>query len=378
MRTRSRSTPGWRLSSASSRAAGPTSVTPRSKCRDAASAPSTTWPGASSPPIASTAIRIMSGIGCLVPGARPRGPAAPATGLSRRPGGPLLLVDRASLAAAVVAAVRAHAMRRLRLVAVRALAEPDRLQRVVRAALGRPRLRVSSFWIRHRCLALLGRPFCNAFSAASRGSSQCVRAVAGALVPVGPADRAQPLAVVAGRAASSAARGRTARASAGRDRSCRSRRTPSSNRLLRSRARLRRCCGRAADSADRTTRRPASVNGSRHRLHGSSSVVCTRPTRRNWSLSLKMSNASVTGAATRKASSAAGQLFGRVDLLEPLLRVPDLREIQRKHEPPNIPCSTARSSHGPVRADGLKTFAPSKYRLSRPLSETVENMAVAA
>ena len=56
------------------------------------------------------------------------------------------------LAAAVVAAVRADAVRRLRLVALRALAEADRLQRVVRAALGRPGLRVSSFWIRHCCL----------------------------------------------------------------------------------------------------------------------------------------------------------------------------------------------------------------------------------
>ena len=34
--------------------------------------------------------------------------------------------------------------------------------------------------------------------------------------------------------------------------------------------------------------------------------------------------------------------------------------------------------HLTFSADGLKTFAPSKYRLSRPLTETVENMAVAA
>ena len=34
-----------------------------------------------------------------------------------------------------------------------------------------------------------------------------------------------------------------------------------------------------------------------------------------------------------------GQLFGTVDLLEPLVGVPDLREIQPKHEPLNIPFS---------------------------------------
>ena len=53
--------PAWRRSSASSTSAGPTSATPRSKCRAAASAPSTTCRGAKSPPIASTAIHIMTG-----------------------------------------------------------------------------------------------------------------------------------------------------------------------------------------------------------------------------------------------------------------------------------------------------------------------------
>ena len=61
----------------------------------------------------------------------------------------LLLRRRLGPAAAVVAAMRAYAVRRLRLVALRAQARGRRVQRVVRAALGRPRLRMSAFWIRH-------------------------------------------------------------------------------------------------------------------------------------------------------------------------------------------------------------------------------------
>ena len=62
----------------------------------------------------------------------------------------LFLINRAGLTSLVVAAVGAHAMRRLLFVTMRALGEADRLERVVRAALGRTRLGVSSFWIRHR------------------------------------------------------------------------------------------------------------------------------------------------------------------------------------------------------------------------------------
>jgi hypothetical protein len=62
----------------------------------------------------------------------------------------LFLVNRSGLPAAVVPAIGAHAVRRLRFVTVRALAQPYGCERVVRAALGRARLRVSSFWIRHR------------------------------------------------------------------------------------------------------------------------------------------------------------------------------------------------------------------------------------
>ena len=58
-RTRSRVISGYRASSSSSFAVGPTSVTPRSKWRAAAKAPSTIWRGAKSPPMASTAIQII-------------------------------------------------------------------------------------------------------------------------------------------------------------------------------------------------------------------------------------------------------------------------------------------------------------------------------
>src|SRR5262249_42487908 len=111
----------------------PTRATPRSMRRVAATAPSTSRRGAKSPPMASTAIHNMSG-------------------RVQRASRPLLLFDRSHLAAAVIPAVGAHTVWRLRLLALRAFAETDRLQRIVRAALRRPRLGVSSFWIWHRFL----------------------------------------------------------------------------------------------------------------------------------------------------------------------------------------------------------------------------------
>src|SRR5258705_10256091 len=96
-----------------------------SRWRAAATAPSTIAAGAWSPPIASMAMR------------------------SNRE---LLLVYRPHLASRVVAAMRADAVRCLRLVALRAQIGRGRLQRIVRAALGRACLRVSAFWIRHRVL----------------------------------------------------------------------------------------------------------------------------------------------------------------------------------------------------------------------------------
>src|SRR5438132_7056331 len=66
-------------------------------------------------------------------------------------GSGLFLVYRPRLPAAVIPAVGADAVRPLRLVTVRAFAQANRLQRVMRAALRGARFRVSSFWIRHRC-----------------------------------------------------------------------------------------------------------------------------------------------------------------------------------------------------------------------------------
>jgi hypothetical protein len=61
-----------------------------------------------------------------------------------------ILVDRARLAAAIVPAIGAHTVRRLVLVAMRAFAQAGGLERIMRTALGRSRLGVASFWIRHR------------------------------------------------------------------------------------------------------------------------------------------------------------------------------------------------------------------------------------
>jgi hypothetical protein len=61
----------------------------------------------------------------------------------------LLFVDSPDLASAVIAAVGADAVRGLGLVALGTLAEADGAQGVVRPALGRSRLGMSSFWIRH-------------------------------------------------------------------------------------------------------------------------------------------------------------------------------------------------------------------------------------
>ena len=89
----------------------------------------------------------------------------------------LLFVNGSRLTAAVVPAVRADAVRRLRFVAVRADAETGRLQRVMGPPLGGTGLRVSSFRIRHRQVLLSSWQFhvhfgLSAFSAASRGSSR--------------------------------------------------------------------------------------------------------------------------------------------------------------------------------------------------------------
>src|SRR5262245_290177 len=84
----------------------------------------------------------------------------------RLPRRALVFVDRPRLAPAIVPAVRAHPVRRLRLVAMRALAQANRLKSVVSPALGRPCLGVSSFGIWHR--EFLTRRMSAARRAASR------------------------------------------------------------------------------------------------------------------------------------------------------------------------------------------------------------------
>ena len=69
---------------------------------------------------------------------------------SREEASGLLLVDGANLSLVVEAAVRADAVRRLRLAALRAGPGGGGRQRVVGAALAAAGLGVSSFWIRHR------------------------------------------------------------------------------------------------------------------------------------------------------------------------------------------------------------------------------------
>ena len=88
-----------------------------------------------------------------------------------------------------------------------------------------------------------------------------------------------------GTAASSAAPDRTAPPSAARGRSTRRDKTLPTDRLLRLRARRRRS-PTAADSARRRPTSTGSANGSRQRLHVSSSTVDTVPTSRKRSLIL--------------------------------------------------------------------------------------------
>ena len=153
--------------------------------------------GARSPPIASTATRIR------------RQPPAPAGGYSS--------FDRAHLASAVVAAVRAHLVRRLRLVALRAHARAPRASgRRASGAWRSACLGVSSFWIRHAFSRLLEQrasstrqPRVHPRRPRTR-TSRVLR-----FVPHSGTARGSPR----GTAASSAPPGRTAPASAGRGRS---------------------------------------------------------------------------------------------------------------------------------------------------------------
>ena len=187
--------------------------------------------------------------------------------IPRQRGLRLFLVDRARLPAAVIPAVGAHAVRRLRLVAMRAFGETHRLERVC----------VRRFAVASWSVVVL--------DSASSLSTPCVVPASTRslwLVPFSAARAAREPRVLPraragagardsgwcrrpgtgrgsrrGTAASSAATSRTAPASTARGRSRRARRTPSSDRLPRSRARLRRCSRCAAGSAGRTAHRPA-------------------------------------------------------------------------------------------------------------------------
>src|SRR3954466_2167326 len=99
----------WLASAASIAAVAPTSSTSTSRCRAAETAPSTIGAGAWSPPIASTAMRMVAVA--------------------------LFLADRTNLPLVVVAAVRADPVRCLGLVALRAQIGGRGGQGVVRAAL---------------------------------------------------------------------------------------------------------------------------------------------------------------------------------------------------------------------------------------------------
>ena len=157
---------------------------------------------------------------------------------------PSVFLDRAGLASPVVAAVGADAVRRLGLVALRAFAEADRRQCVVRPALGGARLGVSSLWIRHISLdeSVRSVPGAGCLVLGVRMLSVCsvsvlsTRPAAGLPTPAVqsqvPRFRFVPQ-TGTGRGtrrcttASSASTVETVRASAGRGRSCRSRKTPS-------------------------------------------------------------------------------------------------------------------------------------------------------
>ena len=138
--------------SVASSAALPTSRRRIPNSRAAATAPSTLTSGAWSPPIASTAIRTsaLSAADARVRELYREGPAERESG-EVSDGGRVssdraraLRVDR--LLALVVPAARAHAVRLLGLVAVRALRERRRRQRVVRAALVAAGLAVAPSW----------------------------------------------------------------------------------------------------------------------------------------------------------------------------------------------------------------------------------------
>src|SRR5579862_1996194 len=117
--------PRCRASSLRTTSSTPTRITLTSSTRAARIAPSTSDLGAWSPPMASTAM------------------------VSMGDSGRLLFDDLDHFAALVFAAMRAHAVRQLRLVAIGAFRQPTAFQGVVRPARGGALFRMSAFWIRH-------------------------------------------------------------------------------------------------------------------------------------------------------------------------------------------------------------------------------------
>ena len=226
----------------------------------------------------------------------------------------LFLVDRAGLAAAVVAAVAAHAVRRLGLVAMRAFAEADRLQRVVSPAFGRPGLRVSSLWIRHSGYLISRFARLEPFQRRQPRVVPPALARAGAVIEVRSAHRAQALAVVPAQRLHRQRKDRTAPASTAPDRSRRSRRNAvdrSSSSISRSASAFAAIpvCGMIPQIE--RSRRPALVNGSRQRLHGNSSVVFTVRPDGTALLSLKMSKASAHRRHDPEGLAVRGECRGR-------------------------------------------------------------------
>ena len=233
--------PGCRLSSASTTPRAPTSSRPICRCRAATRAPSMMLPGPWSPPMASMAMRIRTasqlsapsltaipalarnpnarhpreGEGSILlrskPKARRAGKSRPAAGSwELKRGWAISLVDGPNLAALVVAAVRTDMMRRLRFLTLRAGARRDRFERVVRAALRGPRLRMPAFWIGHLSSPSDGPAAPSGPPAGDLPIGACTRS--SARFKLVAAHGTQPLARLAAQAASSAAPAGTARA----------------------------------------------------------------------------------------------------------------------------------------------------------------------
>ena len=295
-----------------------------SRCRAAATAPSTIADGAWSPPIASTAMRIISqasraryssstGRTCRACSSRSAGRCGAAPSARGTAG-----------TSPVVAAVSASCVRRLAV----------RVFECRRFGFGMSLVMSPVF-----CKPLERRQPRILPPAARTRTCRC----SGSCRTAGTARGSPP-----GTAASSAAPGRTARAAA---RSGRSGRPGSSWSRGRLPATSRSSSAASSDAGRYRRSNGASTgmrNGSRQRLHVSSSSVRAVPTSRNRSLSLWMSKSSSTGATIRYASpscatSAGWNVSGEVAQRLPVpgevelhdVPLPPRREIPAKGRPVN-------------------------------------------